>query len=72
MSILTNLEELSEEDGKLEEALRSAEVIADGAGEPARISDLFDPTVEGLKGLLAPEAFPASPFCTPAVRILAV
>lgn len=68
-SLLTNLEELCEEDEALEEALRSAEVVLDGAGEPACVSDLFDPTIDGLRGLLAPEAFPAQAFCTPAVRI---
>lgn len=67
--MLTNLEELCEEDEGLAKALRCAEVVADAGGQPARIADLFDPNVEGLKGLLAPEAFPAAAFCTPPVSI---
>ena len=72
VSTLSNLQELCAEDKDLEEALRYAEVVPDGAGEPARISDLFDPAVVELPGLLAPEAFPAPEFCKPAVRLFYV
>lgn len=59
---------MCEEDDSLEEALRGAQLVTDGGGEPARISDLFDPAVDELQGLLAPEAFPAPGLCTRPVR----
>lgn len=67
MSVLSNLQDLCKEDPSLEAALREAQIVTDGAGEPARISDLFDPGVDELPGLLAPAAFPAEAFCTSAV-----
>lgn len=68
MSVLSNLQDLCKEDPSLEAALREAPIVIDGGGEPARISDLFDPAVDELPGLLGPEAFPAEAFCTSAVR----
>ena len=70
MSVLSNLQDLCKEDPGLEAALRESQIVADGAGEAARISDLFDPGVDELLGLLGPEAFPAEAFCTSAVSIL--
>lgn len=67
ISTLSNLQELCAEDEGLEKALREAVVVPDGGGELALISDLFDPAVDELQGLLAPEAFPTSEFSTPAV-----
>lgn len=68
VSVLANLDELRQEDHSLEEALRSTEVVTDGGGEKALISDLYDPSDSTLKTLLAPEAFPADIFCTASVR----
>lgn len=68
MTVLEDFRDMCEEDDNLEEALGGAQLVTDGGGEPARVSDLFDPTVDELKGLLAPEAFPAPEFCTRAVR----
>lgn len=67
MSVLSNLQDLCKEDPNLEAALRGAQIVADGGGELAQISNLFDPAVDELPGLLGPEAFPAEAFCTPAV-----
>lgn len=68
VSVLSNLQDLCAEDPSLEAALREAQIVIDGGGEPAQVSDLFDPAVDELLGLLGPEAFPAEAFCTPAVR----
>lgn len=67
VSVLSNLQELCEEDPSLEAALRGAQIVTDGGGEPAQVSDLFDPAIDELLGLLGPEAFPSQAFCTPAV-----
>lgn len=67
VSVLSNLQDLCKEDPSLEAALREAPIVTDGGGEPAQISDLFDPAVDELPGLLGPEAFPADVFCTSAV-----
>lgn len=72
VSVLSNLDELCADDSGLAEALRHAEVVTDGGGEAARISDLFDPAVSELKVLLSPEAFPAEIFCTGPVRVFYV
>ncbi|CAM9346370.1 unnamed protein product, partial [Hapterophycus canaliculatus] len=66
VSVLSNLQELCEEDPSLEAALRDAQIVTDGTGEPAQVSDLFDPAIDELLGLLGPEAFPSQAFCTPA------
>ena len=65
--MLSNLQDLCKEDPGLEAALRESQIVTDGVGEPARISDLFDPAVDELPGLLGPEAFPAEAFSTSAV-----
>lgn len=72
VSVLSNLQELLEEDESLEEALCYAEVVTDGYGQPALISDLYDPNVDGLRGLLSPDMFPADAFCTPPVRLAVI
>lgn len=69
MSVLSNLEDLCGEDSGLEVALRGAQIVTDGTGKPAQISELFDPAVGELSGLLGPEAFPARIFCSSAVRL---
>ena len=66
---MSNLEDLCDEDNGLEAALRGAQIVTDGAGKPAQISELFDPAVGELSGLLGPEAFPADVFCSSAVRL---
>lgn len=68
MQVLSNLQELCKEDPSLEAAMRNAQIVTDGGGEPAQVSDLFDPAVDELLGLLGPDAFPSEDFCTPAVR----
>lgn len=69
MSVLSNLEDLCDEDIGLEGALRGAQIVTNGTGRPAQISELFDPAVGELSGLLGPEAFPAHVFCSSAVRL---
>lgn len=69
VSVLSNLEDLCDEDNGLEAALRCTQIVTDGTGKPAQISELFDPAVSELAGLLGPEAFPASVFCLSAVRL---
>lgn len=59
---------MCEEDNRLEAELRRAQLVIDGGHKLARVSELFDPDVRELRGLLAPDAFPAPNFCTTAVR----
>ncbi|CAM9895808.1 unnamed protein product, partial [Ectocarpus sp. 8 AP-2014] len=66
ITVLSNLQELCAEDPGLEAALQASQVVSDGGGEPAQISDLFDPAVDELRSLLGPEAFPSKDFCIPA------
>lgn len=72
VTVLSNLQELCAEDPGLEAALRASQVVTDGGGEPAQISDLFDPAVDELRSLLGPEAFPSKDFCIPAVSFFGV
>lgn len=46
LAVLTHLKNMCEKDDRLEEALRRAQLVANGSGKRARVSELFDPDIE--------------------------
>ncbi|CAN0354039.1 unnamed protein product, partial [Discosporangium mesarthrocarpum] len=71
-SVLSNLEALCQEDPLLKGSLLHAPIVlAAGGGEGREVlttaGELYDPSVQELRGLLGEEAFPAENFCSSSV-----